>query len=502
MSKLYIFGIGGTGSRVLKSLTMLLAAGVKCNDTIIPIIIDRDIANGDLERTRDNIKRYIQVNTYVPKPNEANRNQFFSTKIELLDDKLELQLKDDTSKFADYIDRDGMSKANKALTNALFPEDTLEMDMTVGFQGNPNVGSVVLNQFENADIFTDFANDFDEGDKVFIVSSIFGGTGASGFPLLLKTLSKTNPTLAKWGLIQKAPKGAISVLPYFDVEEDTTGKSLVKSSTFIDKSKAALSYYKSLDKQIDTLYYIADKERSSFEHNAGGKNQTNKANFIELASALSIIDFANNTIPNRHKNDSTKITKTTYKEFGIIPSKRVDANGNERINNCKEFSFADMDTTNNIIRTSVIQFFLFRKYLKEVFENECKNQPYAHNSFNIAFLKSKNIQPLIEIQDEFYAWLKEMIWLEDDKTKQNRSFSPLKLNAHNSDVFEFITDMQNAKKGDYLYKGWSWMDNELNKQTGEIKKVKKSLSKEGQFIELFYRTTENFVKNIVDNTKN
>jgi hypothetical protein len=502
MSKLYIFGIGGTGSRVLKSLTLLLAAGVKCNDTIIPIIIDRDVANGDLERTRDIIKKYIQINSYVPKPNEANKNLFFSTKIELLNDKLELQLKDDTSKFSEYVDRDGMSKSNKALTNALFPEETLDMDMTVGFQGNPNVGSVVLNQFENAEIFTDFANDFDEGDKVFIVSSIFGGTGASGFPLLLKTLNKANPTMAKWGLIQKAPKGAISVLPYFEVEKDITGKSLVKSSTFIDKTKAALAYYKSLDKQIDSLYYIADKERSSFEHNAGGKNQSNKANFIELASALSIIDFVNNTAQNRDKNDKAKITKTIYKEFGIIPSKQVDANGNERINNCKEFSFADMNMTNKIIRTPMIQFFVFRKYLKEVFEEECKNQPYAHGCFTNDFLKSKNIQPLIEIQDEFFAWLKEMIWLEVDKTKQNRSFAPLNILAHNSDVFEFIADKQNAKKGDFFYRGWSWMDNELNKQTGEIKSVKKSLTKEGQFVELFYRTTESFVKNIVDNTDN
>ena len=39
MSKLYVFGIGGTGSRVIRSLTMLLAAGVECNDTIVPIII-------------------------------------------------------------------------------------------------------------------------------------------------------------------------------------------------------------------------------------------------------------------------------------------------------------------------------------------------------------------------------------------------------------------------------------------------------------------------------
>lgn len=49
MSKIFIFGIGGTGSRVLRSLTMILATGVKFGaDEIVPIIIDPDAANADL----------------------------------------------------------------------------------------------------------------------------------------------------------------------------------------------------------------------------------------------------------------------------------------------------------------------------------------------------------------------------------------------------------------------------------------------------------------------
>lgn len=49
MSKLYVFAIGGTGSRVLRSLTMMLASGVKLGvDKIVPIIIDPDNSNADL----------------------------------------------------------------------------------------------------------------------------------------------------------------------------------------------------------------------------------------------------------------------------------------------------------------------------------------------------------------------------------------------------------------------------------------------------------------------
>ena len=80
MSKLYVFGIGGTGARVLKSLTMLLAAGIECGvDTIVPIIIDRDLSNKDLSRTKLLIDNYIEVNKIA-----ETKKGFFNTKINLL----------------------------------------------------------------------------------------------------------------------------------------------------------------------------------------------------------------------------------------------------------------------------------------------------------------------------------------------------------------------------------------------------------------------------------
>ena len=60
MSRLFLFAIGGTGSRVVKSLTMLMASGVvlKGIDDVVPIIIDPDSSNGDLTRTVDILKEY------------------------------------------------------------------------------------------------------------------------------------------------------------------------------------------------------------------------------------------------------------------------------------------------------------------------------------------------------------------------------------------------------------------------------------------------------------
>lgn len=50
--KTYIFGIGGTGARVIKSLLMLITAGIDIHtDEVVPIFIDPDNAAADLTRT-------------------------------------------------------------------------------------------------------------------------------------------------------------------------------------------------------------------------------------------------------------------------------------------------------------------------------------------------------------------------------------------------------------------------------------------------------------------
>ena len=81
MSKIYLFGIGGTGSRVIKSLTFLLAAGVKCDiKSIIPIIIDPDESGGDVTRTSEFLKKYSSVRSELEQ-NDSVSNNFFSSEI-------------------------------------------------------------------------------------------------------------------------------------------------------------------------------------------------------------------------------------------------------------------------------------------------------------------------------------------------------------------------------------------------------------------------------------
>lgn len=89
MSKLYLFGIGGTGSRVIRSLTMLLASGVDAGvDTIVPVLIDPDLSNGDLTRTVNllkNIRKYILSYLLVQKFSLVFSRQILMTKARISD---------------------------------------------------------------------------------------------------------------------------------------------------------------------------------------------------------------------------------------------------------------------------------------------------------------------------------------------------------------------------------------------------------------------------------
>ena len=283
MAKLYIFGIGGTGSRVLRSFTMMMAAGVNIGvDEVVPIIIDPDASNADLTRTVALINNYRAVRSDL-KFIKNDPTPFFRKELSQILANYTLRIQNTANKtFQQFIDLPSMDKASQAMVRMLFSEKNLSSSMDVGFKGNPNIGSIVLNQIVNSDDFQEFANSFESGDKIFIISSIFGGTGASGFPLLLKTL-RTGSTFPNNDIINNAEIGAITILPYFKLKND--GGSEIDSSTFISKTKSALAYYEnniSKNNSINALYYLADDISNTYDNHEGGSAQRNDAHLVEF----------------------------------------------------------------------------------------------------------------------------------------------------------------------------------------------------------------------------
>lgn len=471
MAKLFVFGIGGTGSRVIKSLTMLLASGAKCNfPEIVPIIIDVDNSNEDLNRTCQILNDYSAIKGSIHRETDSS---FFQTKITnifpIAGREFRMEIEDVQGKrFGEFIDHQTLRDSNKKLTDLLFSNDNLRLDMQQGFQGNPNLGSIVLNQFNNNNPdYRKFAALFEPGDRIFIISSIHGGTGSSGFPLLLKNLRNADVPLPNPDLIKNARIGAITVLPYFKLQQ---GK--IKSEDFISKSKAALEYYiNNVNPSLNSLYYLGlDQNAPNYENHPGGAKQKNAAHFIELAAALAIFDFAN------QNDDQINALGNRYMEFGI-----------NDFDNEVDFSKLGGKTRSELFNP-LSRFFFFRQYLKHQINSSVDKQPWSnHGNKNVRitkeFLSSDFYRRIESFNKKYDDWLTEMY-------QNSPSFKPFELNIDGGKVFHSIINRPPESASIWSWKSnFAAFDDFLNKSERKLN----GFSKEQKFIELFNLATQEII---------
>lgn len=400
MNKLFVFGIGGTGARVIKSLAMLLAAGVPIKASrIVPILIDPDARNGDTVRTMNLLKLYKSIHAELG----SREKGFFQTEIATLqdvwDDKngrlssgFNFPFLASNETFESFIDYHNLSNRSQDLLSLLFGKRSRESTLEVGFKGNPNIGSIVLNKLTESVEFNLFGRAFNPGDRIFIVSSIFGGTGAAGFPLLLKKFRSAESTFAGAGAIQNAIIGALTVKPYFGLQDNDT--SAIDSNTFITKTKAALAYYQHNLQGLNALYYLADSISKSYQNSEGGEEQRNQAHLVEMVGALSLIDFMD------YRDSELSEGRTVYHEYGL----KSDAG------NVRQVTFGHLPAeTKTLIGQPLTQLSVFAKHFTEHLR-EAGRHPY-HASLELD--KKLDSEPFYKdlqtfFREHFYPWLREL----------------------------------------------------------------------------------------------
>lgn len=334
MNRLFVFGIGGSGERVMRSLVMALAGGMPIDcDTIQPVFIDSDEKSRALMKAQDLIKAYEQVRkifdvdaSYV-KDEFVQKNSMFHVKIE---QPVLMNISGtDVESLKKLVQAENLSVDMKKEFDALYSEKSQNMKLSWGFVGNPSIGAVVLNQMLESDTFKNL--NINSKDGVFIISSVFGGTGAAGFPLLVNKIRDMFD-----GNYEGLKVGALSLFPYFDLrsvqDESMVAKGLqnydVNDREFSTKTKAALAYYDNHVKALSSMYYLGSGRsefRSKFPKFKGGEKQDNPACMLELLGAKSVAHFTytakgmTNSIANENFKDFT-----TYYEYFI---KKEPSNG-------------------------------------------------------------------------------------------------------------------------------------------------------------------------------
>ena len=319
MNNLYVYAIGGTGERVMKSLVMMMAAGVKLGaNKVVPIFIDNDAESKALTECKFLIDSYrnerygfrqvcTQFNgvtfaqTEIAEPIVLDRA---GGSIGSLDRMIEVPILDEND--ADFERKREEVSSISAERDLLFTSDDRAMPLNRGFVGRPNVGAVVM----NTDSLKDLDITYSDGDGLIVIGSLFGGTGASGIPLIINKNCHLGETDAD---TNRPMIGAVAVLPYFNCERrgnsnirqqqdaDIDGSRYnVKSSNFNIATRAALRYYDTyMKKHYDRLYYVGDDDkRSNYSYCVGGIGQDNPTNLVEVMGALSIVNFSNLTRKN------------------------------------------------------------------------------------------------------------------------------------------------------------------------------------------------------------
>lgn len=432
MNNLFVFAIGGTGSRVVKALSFLLASGVKLPNTknVIPIIIDPDAANGDLSRTVDILNLYRDI-----RKKTKGQGQFFGTRVCSLFD-LETQEDDESdgefvfeiegvkdSRFRDFIGYSELDRQNQAMMSLLFSEENLDTQMEVGFKGNPNIGSVVLNKFSKTNLFERFASVFGENDRVFIISSIFGGTGAAGFPLILKNIRSAAAGVPRAAFLHNSRIGALSVLPYFCI--DRNEQTTIDSNSFMSKTKAALSYYAknvSGNNSLNALYYVGDDTLNAQCGADGAAEQRNRAHFVELAGALAIQNFMSFTDEELEVKNGRAL-EPKYLEYGLHQD-------------TQKIRIRDLGNgTQELISRPLTQYCLFRNYLEYHFD-EYREDAWAKNGrhkLSRAQIDPNWLQWVEEFNAHFVDWLQEM-------ASSQVSFHPFVVNRYGKEILNLVID--------------------------------------------------------------
>lgn len=427
MAKLFVFGIGGTGSRVIRSLVMLMAAGVKIQncDKIVPIIIDPDTQNGDMNRTVELLKTYKHIHDALGRREEG----FFHTDISTLSS----IAGDGTSKirdsfvydfgginkpFKDHVGYNQLDIESQSLIDLLFTPENLNNSLDVGFRGSPNVGSVVLNEIIDSPEMRFFASNFQAGDRIFFVSSIFGGTGAAGFPLLLKNFKDTRTSLPNAASLNAALTGAMVVLPYFSLEQPAAGveADFIDSNTFTTKAKDALSYYQHHLNGVNAVYYMGDTPDKPMENNPGRASQKNDAHLVELLSALAIVDFMD-------YSDNELSGNEVYHEYGL----------REDVSNV-QFSHLDSETSDRIAK-QLIRFHYFERY----YTTHLPADSQAAYAKGVDLTSAIRNEPVFKELNKFLtnpefgyqSWLREL-------NSKERTFDALNLNE--SDFNRMVSD--------------------------------------------------------------
>ncbi len=361
--KLFVIGIGGTGMRCLEAFVHSCAIGMYDNSEINILALDTDLENGNYNRLKELVEDgYLKIKGYN-KPHYALSNTFFSAKINFYKFTPDYSDVSNSSNFERLSRYPYSDKEEKDLANLLLRENIRTFDLKHGYRAQTHLGSMLMYHAITEEVkqnpqgsLSKYINAiFDATEagtaKIFVLGSVFGGTGASSIPVIPEAFNHAINTISPGKSLNKAYFGANLLSSYFnfpppDEAQRQEQKVVASSKNFALNSQVAMMFYNE-DKTVKTTYqkfYMMGTPTNDYETAqdkkdtiTGGARQKNDAHYIELLAAFATYDFFN-TDKNELENIKKDKKEVQYYFRAFNENKRIDFRDFVSAEKVKEFA--------------------------------------------------------------------------------------------------------------------------------------------------------------------
>lgn len=302
----YIFFIGGSGARAYKAFLHCCAAGVIRQESVDVLLLDADQKNKANLDCNELYKIYDHQRNIL---SNQNVNEF-KCKINMNTEGAVSPVNHDISYLTQVT---GQDSTELRVMSWLYTEKERTQKLEKGFYAHPNIGCVFFQDIQNKSFLnclrklkSELNSDSTEAVDVALVGSVFGGTGASGIPCILKSIYdylRKEVSEKKFG---KMHLGGVLITPYFKIPDkiDNDDDILINDQDFYFNTVDSLKYYRffiqeGMDKtqeHFNSIYVVGQNELDvvNSTYVDGGENQENKPHIVELYAALALKQFFEN----------------------------------------------------------------------------------------------------------------------------------------------------------------------------------------------------------------
>ncbi len=344
----FVLGIGGTGMRCIESLIHLCAMGMFDETDIHLLALDTDSNNGNFARLKSLKEAYIGSKG----GNSTLKDTFFSANLNYYEFSPNYDRNSSFKAVYNYAQTQNTNKGEADLADLVFSKDVEGFNLRHGYRAQTHLGSMMMyhsiidaakspRQNDLKRFLSQLTTVSTTGNpRVFILGSVFGGTGASSIPVIPHALSKAAEIVngGTVNVFQSAYFGSTLLTAYFNFKSPSetelqSQKIVAASERFALNSQVAMMFYDddpSVRSTYQKFYMLGTegldwkpmKDEAQIHTITGGETQINDSHFIELLAACAALDFLNDSDSNLNENKLNNATDYVYR--AIDESGRLD----------------------------------------------------------------------------------------------------------------------------------------------------------------------------------